>query len=339
MLKKILLLLFSLLTSIYTFNIHYLNFSKPFETAYKCPSYDIPTSNICELTIQALRDDYKTKLLLDYCGSSKKCSTTCQNLPKFRKIGKRCEYTEECLRGKCIDNKCIVANKDEVCTDIGDCEEGFYCDGIVCKKYRKELESCDNENLCGLGLSCSVENICVRWGTGELGEACNDDKFCASGICSKKCVEFSHIVSNCELDNQEYNAIVAYKDDSQETIKCVNVVKEGKGTFYIPTRSKMRSILWGKYLKKFNKIEDLNKFYEEKYAYDIAEGFGNKNLKERYIQYYYAEQLSELDFIDAKGEVDKNFECEYDWLYKNYLSAGRMKGWILGFLLWLLMLC
>lgn len=98
--------------------------------------------------------------------------------------GETCKFNAHCASGHCrITNAtdatgdCVSGKAGSPCVDVGDCGDGLHCTGSTC--FTNEVgQSCENDAQCASGI-CTY-GLCRM---GELGSLCMDDGDCAASFC------------------------------------------------------------------------------------------------------------------------------------------------------------
>ena len=314
----------------------------------KCED-DKAKTGACMYSIYDSKNDYIKYAIFKKCGKGESCDDDycIENVDeKKRKIGKSCNYDDDCISGLCVSNKC-TANKEGQKCEKGSCEPGFYCNNdIKCAKYIKEGEKSEKEE-CLPGLLKDKENKCVKFGT--IGDKepiriydsfpytnYNDgnlDLLCKSGFShgkidqetKKYTIICDSIKTEPECKEASFGSVEGkWDDDTPYYDVCVSE-KDYKGTkiYYNQRYSKLKSKLYNDFLEDYKDL-DLGKINSDEKNKDWQSGMKSKT-KEKWTLYVYANQLKAAGIIDSEGKLVNDKKCEYEFLMKNYLNSNFIK--------------
>ena len=343
-----LLLLF--LLSVYTIQ----DDPTPYIFQAKCPD-DKTKTNACAFTHDAGTSGSPITefLIFKKCGKGERCDykrdNICKDRLKKRKIGKSCNYDEDCENGYCNSNKCSGVGKGEICyyydsstsrTITKPCDIGLVCedDSNPGDNYsRRCIEpiltagTIPDHTRCGDLLEQDADRKCQKYGTIADGEKAGDNRVCKSGISHPNAEGTYSICDRIETDpkcDEDGKVTTAGKwakggdipvgVDGYCTLKTDYTGK--KIPYY--QYSKLQSKLYEEYLEDYEDI-DIEKL-NTKEDYKIK-----WKTKKKYLLYEYAPQLQAAGLIDSDGKVVKDKKCEYEFIMKNVLSSSNTK---VGFL-------
>ena len=289
--------------------------------------------------------DYDSKgntkyAIFDKCGKGEKCNDDemCKENfeKKKRKVGKSCNYDEDCITNYCVSNKCTEAKEGDKCDNIS-CESGLTCYGTYdnsnnqynykCVKYAKEGEKPEKTD-CMNGLNVNKDGKCAKYGTVEdKNEIPNiyDSMLCKSGLAHIKTDEktFTSTFICDSIDeepecNDQGLIKKAGKWSDGTPINDGCTVKEdytGKKIAYNSNYSKLKSKLYSDFLDDYKDL-DLDKINSDGMKWET---------NEKLLLYQYATHLKAAGIIDSDGKVVKDKECEYEFIMKNYLHSSFIK--------------
>ena len=291
--------------------------------------------------------DYDSKghdkyALFDKCGKGEQCdfsSGVCmENLVK-RKIGKSCNYDEDCITGLCSSNKCTAAKEGEKCKGDSSCERGLTCtydsnNNKKCFKLAKEGEKIETSKPdCMDGLELDKDNKCVKYGTvddkTEIGYY--SSLICKSGFAHYKYDE-NHVATSRICDSIKTEPVCdenglktkgKWSDDTeiQEDDCKTKIDYTGAKKFY-SDYSNLKSKLFADFLEDYKDL-DLDKLNtNEKYT-SWLDGMKAKT-REKWFLYENANELRVAGIIDSDGKVIKDKKCEYEFL-KKYIDSNYIK--------------
>lgn len=289
--------------------------------------------------------DYDSKkhdkyAIFDKCGKNEYCSDDyysagiCidNNLYETRKIGKSCNYDQDCETRSCVSNKCTAAKEGDKCSDI-ECETGLFCPrGYLtdpkCTKYAKEGEKPDKTKCIG-GLAVDNDGKCAKYGSIEDGKELQSENelLCKSGLYHFT-EDYKYICDSIDTDPECNESGIKTKGKWKDgtLIESGCVTKEdysGNKIHYHPYYSKLRSKFYEDFLEGYKDL-DLDKINSnEKYS-EWTDGLKSKH-KEKWILYKYATHLKAAGLIDSDGNVIKDKKCEYEFIMKNYLHSNFIK--------------
>ena len=278
--------------------------------------------------------------IFDKCGKNEHCDFNYNSagicidndLYETRKIGKSCNYDQDCETGSCASNKCTAAKEGDKCSDIS-CESGLHCPHEFsiepkCTKLAKENEKPDKTKCIG-GLGLDKDGKCAKYGTvedgNELGDG--DELICKSGL-SHGTATLTTICDSIEIEPEcNENGLKTqgkWKDGTPILFGCSKEEDySGNKIYYNTEYSKLRSKFYAEFLEDYNDL-DLNKINSnEKYS-SWEDGMKSKT-KEKLTLYYYATHLKAAGIIDSDGKVIKDKKCEYEFMMKNNLHSNYIK--------------
>ena len=285
--------------------------------------------------------------IFDKCGKNEHCSDEftsagiCidNDFYETRKIGKSCNYDQDCETGSCVSNKCTAAKEGEKCSNIA-CEPGLYCpyefsitNEPKCTKLAKESEKPD-KTRCIEGLELDKDGKCAKYGSIEDGKELGDgdELLCKSGLSHDKLDESSNsyitVCDSIETDPEcnENGIKTKGKWNDGTLIEGGCRTREnysGNKIHYHPDYSKLRSKFYAEFLEDYKDL-DLNKINSnEKYS-SWLDGMKSKT-KEKLRLYHYATHLKAAGIIDSDGKVIKDKKCEYEFIMKNALHSNYIK--------------
>ena len=248
-----------------------------------------------------------------------------------RKIGKSCNYDQDCQSGSCVSNKCTAAKEGDKCSDIS-CESGLYCPRYYtnepkCTKFATEGEKPDKTS-CISGLVLDKDGKCAKYGSVDDGkEIGGDELICKSGL-SHATTTSTTICDSIEIEPEcNENGLKTqgkWKDGTPILLGCSTQEDySGNKIYYNTEYSKLRSKFYAEFLEDYNDL-DLNKINSnEKYS-SWKDGMKSKT-HEKWILYQYATHLKAAGIIDSDGKVIKDKKCEYEFIMKNYLHSNYIK--------------
>jgi hypothetical protein len=273
--------------------------------------------------------DHDKYSIFDKCGKGEKCIGYEMCVKDFtekkRKIGKSCNYNEDCLTNSCVSNKCVAAKEGDKCDNIS-CDSGLTCYDSYennnyiskCVKPAKEGEKEEKTNCMG-GLIADKDNKCVKYGTiedkGEIGYL---EFICKSGF-AHHTSDGSYICDSIDVEPEcdEHGIKKEGKWSDGTAIKTGCMTKEdytGKKISYSPY-SKLRTKLYEEFLKDYKDL-DLDKMNSDGKKW-------NWKTREKFILYQNGHHLKAAGIIDSEGKVVK--KCEYEFIMKNYLHSNFIK--------------
>ena len=286
-------------------------------------------------------DDYDSKghtkyALFDKCGKGEICNGYEMCLEKFekRKIGKSCNYDEDCTTNYCVSNKCTAAKEGDKCDGIS-CESGLTCYysydssnnyNTKCVKRSKEGEKLD-KNECMNYLKVDKDGKCAKYGTvDDKNEipSISSSLLCKSGLAHEKTDEKTWVTTTiCDSIEEEpvcdeHGLKKEGKWSDGSSIKDGCDVEEdytGKEIAYNTKYSKLKSKLYADFLEDYKDL-DLDKINNDGMKW---------KTKEKWILYEYATHLQAAGIIDSDGKVVKDKKCEYEFIMKNYLHSSFIK--------------
>ena len=280
--------------------------------------------------------------LFDKCGKGEHCSISygvCMDNLEKRKIGKSCNYDEDCITGLCSSNKCTAAKEGEKCKgDDSSCERGLGCiydsnNNYKCVKLVKKDEKVEKSKpRCMDGLGIDKDDKCVKYGTvddkTEIGFS-SPNLICKSGYAHTKYDE-NHIPSRiCDsiktepvCDENGLKTKGKWSDDTEIDDDCT-IKKDYTGAKKCYSDySNLKSKLFADFLEDYKDL-DLDKLNtNEKYT-SWFDGMKAKTY-EKWLLYDYANELRAAGIIDSDGKVIKDKKCEYEFL-KKYLDSNYIK--------------
>jgi hypothetical protein len=290
--------------------------------------------------------DYDSKghdkyALFDKCGKGEQCSISygvcMENLEK-RKIGKSCNYDEDCITGLCSSNKCTAAKEGEKCKKDSSCERGLECtqdsnNNYKCVKLVKQGEKIETSKPdCMEGLEIDKDNKCVKYGT-------VDDKteigfYTSSLICKSGFAHFKYDDKNipsriCDsvktepvCDENGLKTKGKWSDDTEIADGCM-ISEDYTGANKCYSKySNLKSKLFADFLEDYKDLDIDNLNTNEKYT-SWFDGMKAKT-REKWLLYEYANELRAAGIIDSDGKVIKDKKCEYEFL-KKYLDSNYIK--------------
>lgn len=291
--------------------------------------------------------DYDSKghskyAIFDKCGKGEQCSfyeNVCVENFEKRKIGKSCNYNEDCVTGLCVSNKCTTVKEGEKCKE-SECERGLIClsqssDNKKCIKLVKEGEKIDESKpKCMYGLGKDKENKCVKYGTVDDNTeiAFNSPKeICKSGFAHINYDE-NYIPKKKICDSIKTEPVCGenglktkgkWNDNNDIEYDCTSSEDyTGAKIYYSETYSNLKSKLFTDFLEDYKDL-DLDKLNtNEKYT-SWLDGMKEKT-REKWLLYQYANKLRAAGIIDSDGKVIKDKKCEYEFLYK-YMDSNYIK--------------
>ena len=281
--------------------------------------------------------------LFDKCGKGEKCDIyygVCMENLELRKIGKSCNYDEDCITGLCSSNKCTAAKEGEKCnSDYSSCERGLGCiydsnNNYKCVKLVKQDEKIEKgKPRCMDGLETDKDDKCVKYGTvddkTEIGFS-SSSLICKSGFAHEKYDEHGYPTSRiCDsiktepvCDEKGLKTKGKWSDDTEIENGCMigedyTGAKKGYSQY-----SNLKSKLFADFLEDYKDL-DLDKLNtNEKYA-SWFDGMKAKTY-EKWLLYKNANELRAAGIIDSDGKVIKDKKCEYEFL-KKYLDSYYIK--------------
>ena len=336
----------------------------------KCPD-DKTKTNACAFTHDAGTSGSPITefLIFKKCGKGEKCDYENSDEDyicidkeglKLRKIGKSCNYDEDCKSGYCNSNKCSGVGKGQVCSSYdSSIPESFSrpCDtGLVCadnsspgtkNEYRciepiLTAGTIPEHTRCGNLLEQDADRKCQKYGSiedgGKTGNLGDNHLLCKSGISHPKTDDNGETYNICDRIETDPKC----GEDENGNPKVTSAGKWAKGgdipvgldndclsetdytgkNIYYYQYSKLQSKLYEEYLEDYEDI-DIEK-YNTKDNYKIKW----KTEKKRLL-YKYAPELQAAGLIDSDGKVVKDKKCEYEFIMKNVLSSSNTK---VGFL-------
>ena len=272
--------------------------------------------------------------IFDKCGKNEHCDDKynagiCIDNHFYEKIkiGKSCNYDQDCETGSCVSNKCTAAKEGEKCSVIITCELGLYCpyqnsNEPKCIKLAKEKEKPDKTECIG-GLGLDKDGKCAKYGSiddgKELGDG--DELLCKSGL-SHSTEDRKTVCDSIDIEPEcNENGIKTkgkWKDGTLIENGCITEEDYlGNKIHYHPKYSKLMSKFYEDFLEGYKDL-DLNKINSnEKYS-EWTNGWKPKT-KEKWFLYHYATHLKAAGIIDSDGNVIKDKKCEYEFIMKNNL--------------------
>ena len=140
------------------------------------------------------------------CKDSKICDfglsknlSTCEKYVKSRYPGEYCEDDNECLKGDCVNNHCLVSGIHDKCYSNIDCNPKFYCNNKECMPVAIEGGNCSKVK-CDSGLICNF-NKCIKIGSKKLQEPATVPAACQSYYIHNKMCEKGPILKR-KLNNE-----------------------------------------------------------------------------------------------------------------------------------------
>ena len=292
--------------------------------------------------------DYDSKghekyALFDKCGKGEQCSIydeVCMEILEKRKIGKSCNYDEDCITGLCSSNKCTAAKEGEKCKIDSSCERGLECiydsnNNKKCFKLAKHEEKIETSKPhCMDGLEIDKDKKCVKYGTvddkAEI-DFSSSSLICKSGFAHTKYDEHGIPTSRiCDsiktepvCDENGLKTKGKWSDDTeiQEDDCTTKIDYTGAKKFY-SDYSNLKSKLFADFLEDYKDL-DLDKLNtNEKYT-SWLDGMKAKT-REKWFLYENANKLRAAGIIDSDGKVIKDKKCEYEFL-KKYLDSNYIK--------------
>ena len=283
--------------------------------------------------------------IFDKCGKGEYCSfedeVCVENLEK-RKIGKSCNYDNDCVTGSCVSNKCTANKEGEKCKSSS-CERGLEChyesnNSYKCVKLVKEGEKIEaSKPHCMNGLGVDKDNKCVKYGTvadkTEIGVS-SPKYICKSGFAHLKYDEHYNFYKICDSIKTEpvcgENGIKTngkWSDDKDITDGCDTATDyTGANIYYNSKYSNLKSKLFADFIDDYKDLDLDNLNTNEKYT-SWLDGMKQKT-REKWLLYEYANELRAAGIIDSDGKVIKDKKCEYDFLKKqldsNYIKLSTI---------------
>lgn len=251
------------------------------------------------------------------------------------KIGKSCNYDQDCETNSCKSNKCTAAKENEKCYPIS-CETGLICyyngDNYKCVKPAIEGQKAEKTE-CMPGLGEDKEGKCVKYGTVKDGDQIGGNEFiCNSGLSHPKYDDKLGFITICDSIDIEPvcdkdNTIKAegkWKDGTAIKYGCTTREDyNGKEIYYHPNYSKLKTTFFTEFLKGYEDL-DLDKINSnEKYS-SWLDGMKSET-REKWYLYRYATHLKAAGLIDSDGKVVGDKKCEYEFFMKKYGKSNFMK--------------
>ena len=349
---------------------------KPKNGIFKCPSYNCPKRKdefnfdnfTCAYSINPFNEKGEniSVYLQKICPEGTKCNynidntngnwtynSTCKEIPtsqtwKMKYPGEQCISHEQCHNGSektigfCIDGVCSGRQKDENCTNHGDCVKGYFCNGLYCERQKGENNFCLESYECLNYLGC-LNNTCKPYNSlsnGTYLNATNPDKtLCEMEKINKgtnQCAELSYYdVSEERLKDgfvecepgQLCNYTTGFYDKNGklevETALCTCGYNDN-GKAYCPLPQTQNTKDWKKYYSAKNKLLD-NDCHTLRRK-DCSDEISAKQMDELY--YYERKTIKAHLFKDAS-------DCVIEILNTNYLKFNI--GVTLSAILFLLM--
>ena len=278
--------------------------------------------------------------LFDKCGKGKYCDDEigCMKGDYERlKIGKSCNYDQDCASKSCKSNKCYAAKENEECNGIS-CEPGLICysntDGKnKCVKLATEGQKVE-KTYCMSGLGIDKEGKCAKFGTVADGnELIYDERICNSGLAHYKVDENNNRLYICDsivdepvCDKNGLKTEGKWKDGTLIRDGCTfQEDYNGKEIYYNTKYSKLRTTFFSEFLDDYKNL-DLEKINSNE-KYSSFEYGMKKKAREKLILYEHAPHLKAAGIIDSEGKVVGDKKCEYDFIMKNnfYLHSNFIK--------------
>ena len=273
-----------------------------------------------------------------------------QCFPKIEKleIGDKCSVNEECYTGLCTMDICQGIDFEGDCSDYPNaCKPGLFCSDItvdgtrICGEYSYLHEKCGNGDWgyykkCFPGLGCQLRQdgsgtyVCKKWGTISANYEVENENLCESGMAildsdydnKLKCITIEED-GECDEDTHKCSVLVsglgANPDISDEIVfDCVG----GITNMYTCPYGGGKTLVFRKYIDKFNELYDVDKLKKSQYFID---GYFNEHeLTELYIKYKNYEYLRAYKIIDFEGNVNVLYSCEYDFIW-TFIDSNYIK--------------
>ena len=315
--------------------------SKTETEVFKCAS-DLKLDTCYLKNVVETDTEKTTTVYLDACSKGKYCVESnsgpmlsqCMKVKYLLKEGDKCISSSECYSGICTNEKCAIIADGSKCSSDKECALGSYAkratEGFVCTKYAAKDADC-SDTECRPGLICSDDKKCIPIYSLANGEKSDTDSACASynsfsnsGV--PQCGEITAVGTCASTASGTADVTIAFATNVTVKCNCDNTSSEdrlGCDNYQNEYRRQAAFIEYSTELKEH--IDDILK--EDKYleAYkfgDEHKTFGIKKLREKYIEYSKAEEISQASTDDEK-------DCVRDY-YIRQLSSKTLYINLLG---------
>ena len=309
---------------------------------YKCAS-DLKLDTCYLKQESGTEDDSFTTYYVDGCPKGKSCEGSiypyayqCVKRKSLLKEGKKCITASECLSNKCENEKCTTVAEGSKCTSGSGASEwctlGSYCDGFgedaVCKAYAAKDASCSDAK-CRPGLVCSNDKCVVQYSL-ENGAETNNYDACKSGHSyytgtgnEKKCGVVK-TAPTCEAGDTTKDATITFASDVTVQCKCTASMA------YLDECSTLQDDLntqeaMNAFSAEFaEQIEDILNDDDALTHYALTSDihtFGNKKLRELYVEYYFYSKIA----LAAEDDKDCVRDFYITLLSSNYLYFNMLE--------------
>ena len=320
--------------------IAFSSISSKTETVYKCAS---------ELKIDTCSLDYTVKTetettvthYVDGCGKGKTCQyqsspayAQCVKVKYLSLEGDKCTVPSECLSGNCNQGKCAYTEDGGECTSDKQCKVGSYCNTSEdkCAKYLAKDADCSASGVkCRPGLTCANSKCVINYSL-DNGEVSEEDTGCKSGESYDGKCGVVKSVTACSEGAPTSSAIITFTSDETTPCDC-QTDSETYSCKYLQGILDKQKVL-KEYIEAFtDEVEDIlddDDYLEYVKIFQDSDTFGIKKLKEKWIEYDQAEEISQAPTDDDK-------DCVRDY-YISKLGSNKLYFNLFGIVLSILAL-
>ena len=279
---------------------------------------------------------------VDGCGKGKACLdlsspvySQCIKVKFFSLEGDECTVPSECLSGNCNQGKCVYTEDGGECTSDKQCKVGSYCNTSEgkCAKYLAKDADCSASGVeCRPGLTCANSKCVINYSL-DNGEVSEEDTGCKSGESYDGKCGVVKSVTACSEGAATSSAIITFTSDKTVTCNCPETHSEPYYCEDLQGILDKQKVL-KEYIEAFtDEVEDIlddDDYLEYVKITEDSDTFGIKKLKEKWIEYEQAEEISQAPTDDDK-------DCVRDY-YISKLGSNKLYLNLFGIVLSILAL-